>query len=826
MKTSSKTLIVSVLSVLLAAGAVWAGNGKLNATTKKFDLSISIRGDYTDAQIDTLKGQMQKASDIIADATDGQHRFGRIYVCNKSRGGKSADAWRVPGTATPRSSANIRGLGAAGLRMYLEDDLATSNANADGAHVIAHEFGHYGYGIYDEYCKNCTSAASTVGECLATAGTASLMENFWTRPISELCLSTNHDPDKDTDQSALNTKADGNPESAWETAKRHFPDLTIPAAATDAAPASEAIDWKVLKPETRLVLVIDRSGSMAGSRMQNAIAGGILFVNLLRNDDQIGVIDFDDTVTTDLPLTLADAAGKAAATGAIAALTDRGATAVWDGLAAGVALMNATADPACQMIIILLTDGEDNSSSTTQAAATQAAKDAGIVVHTIGLGSGADAGLIAAAAATNGKFFQVNDPGALGAVFGTLQAESSTDGGVITKALAPLPSGGTASTDTTLDLAGRATFVLSWNDPTADLDLTLTAPDGSSPARATSGGTTFSSAATYEFFIIDNAAAGTWKMNVAHVSGDDVEYAVQSFGDNANASLTANLDQPAGTLYTYPTPVIVHAQPVSTKPIVGASVTMLVKRPDGSDITVPLFDDGDNAMHGDMQAEDGVYSARFRRFSGDGVYSFLVSATTAGAMLHSGEGLMDFPTTGSIGVSGASNTAAPSFTRTTELTATVEDAPFVNTFTPTLDKARFDFRKAKKKKKKLVPQDVLTARGKLPSGVFVDLSSETLELALGSFAKTLAPGSFKLKGKKLVAKGPGFTLTLLPKTKPTGTALSGVETTWMLSAKLQNLAATKNPVLLTLFFDRSEGSLTKTFREIVKRGKRKRLQLP
>jgi hypothetical protein len=500
---------------------------------------------------------------------------------------------------------------------------------------------------------------------------------------------------------------------------------------------------------------------------------------------------------------------------------------VWDALAAGVGLMNATADPACQMIVILLTDGGDNSSATTREAATQAAKDAGIVVHTVGLGSGADsAGLIATAAATNGKFFQVDDPGALGAVFATLQAESSADGGVITKALAPLPGGASATTDTALDTAGRTTFVLSWNDATADLDLTLTAPDGSSPARATGAGVTFSESTTFEFFVLDNAAAGTWKMNVTNKSGGEVQYAVQSFAENANASLTANLDQPDGTLYTFPTPVIVSARPVSTKPIVGASVTMLVRRPDGTSITVPLFDDGDQATHGDMQAEDGTYSARFKRFSGDGVYSFLVTATTAGAMLHSGEGLMDFPTTGSIGTSGASSTAAPTFVRSTEVTATVENAPIVYVFTPTIDKARIDFKKAKKTKKRTIYQDTLTARGRFTPLFGVDLASETLELSLGSFSKTFAPGSFKVKGKKLVAKGPGYSVTLMQKTRTTIPVLASAETRFVLTAKKQNLAGTTNPVILSLFFDRSEGSLTKAFREVRKAGKLKRLQVP
>lgn len=821
MGTRLAVAIVVAVGLGVASPGV-AGTGRLNSTTKMFDVSVSVRANFSQAQLDTLKGLMQKASDLLGDATDNQHRLGKVYVCNNSRGGKNADVWRVTGTAGPRSSANIRGLGMAGLRVYLEDDIANSNANADGGHVIAHEFGHYAYGIYDEYCKNCTSAASTVGECLATAGTASLMENFWLRPISEFCVSTNHDPDKDTDQSALNTKADGTPESAWETAKRVFPDLTVPATPTDDAPASAAIDWQVLKPETRLVLVIDRSGSMAGDRIMNAIVGGQLFVDLLRDDDKVGVVDFDDMVTVDLPLTTADAAGKAAAKGAIGALTDRGATAIWDGLAAGVALMNATADPACQMIIILLTDGDDNSSSITFAAAAQAAKDAGIQVHTIALGSGADtSGMIATASATSGKFFQVNSPGMLAAVFATLQAESSTDGGVITKALAPIMQGESQAVAAPVEAGGRTTFLLSWDDASADLDLALKAPDGTAFARASAPGILFSTGPGYEFFLLDNAAPGTWTMTVngASVSGT-TQYAAQAFGENANASLAANLDR---SEYTYPEPVTVTATPVGAMPIVGAGVTVLVHRPgptsEGSVFPMTLFDDGDPA-HGDMQAEDGTYSARFRRFNGAGPYTFLVSANTAGGMLHSGEGLMDFPTTGQIGTSGASAVPANTFKRTTEVSAVVSGAPDVNVFTPTLDKARVDLRKPRRKKGRLIPQDSLVARGRFTLASTVNLAAEDTQVDLGAFSRLIPKGTFKTRGRKLVARGAGYRVTIMPGStaKPFNTIV--------IQASGQSLTATTNPVPFGLLFETNEGFATKTFKEIVKRGRRVRLVFP
>jgi calcium-activated chloride channel regulator 4 len=810
----------------LSAAPALAGSGYLNTTTKKFDVSVSVRGNFTNAQLDVLKGRIQKASDLLGDVTDDQHRLGRVYVCNNSRGGRNADIWRVPGTASPRSSANVRGLGTAGMHMFLEDDIATSNANADGGHVIAHEFGHYAYGVYDEYCNNCTSAASTVAECLATNGPASLMENFWLRPISEFCVSTNHDPDGDTDQTRLNKKADNTPESAWETAKRYFPDLTVPATPVNAAPASQAIDWQVLKPETRLVIIIDYSGSMAGDRLTYAKAGAQLFVQLLRDDDKIGVIAFDDAVSTLFPLSTATPANKVAAQAAIGGLVEDGATAVWDALQAGVGLMNPS-DPACQMIIILLTDGDDNSSAITQAAAAASARAAGIVVHAISLGSGADPGMVATANTTSGKFFQVNTPGQLAAVFATLQAESSTDGGIITKAQAPIQQGESVASDVKVENAGRTTFLVSWDDAADDLDLTVTAPDGSVLPRSSSPGIMFSEGPGYEFFLIDNAAAGTWKMAINAVSvGSTTNYALQAFGENSDASMAAMLDKPDGS-YTYPEPIIVHAMPVTIRPIVGATVSMLVTRADGSQMEQMLYDDGDVDGHGDMQAEDGTYSARFTRFSGSGTYSFIVSANTAGAMLHSGEGLSDFPVSGSIGASGASNVPAASFERSTEVTAMVGgDPPTIVQLSPfTLDKARVLLKKAKQKKGRTIYRDTMVARGTFQALTGVDLASEDVEVTIGPFSKVIPAGSFKVRGKKRVARGPGYRLTFVLPAPTSGTTILGL-TKFNLKVQKHDLSGFANPVPVSMLFQDDEGYLRKTFREKFKKGTRVRLVYP
>lgn len=347
----------------------FAGTGKI--VNSQFNLSVSVRYDATQARLDELKSKFEKASNLLFDATDGQHQLGTTLVCNNSRGGKNADIWILPGGdgTTKRSYVNIPipGLGAQGRGMHLYDfDLNTNNVNADGSHVIVHELGHYGYGIYDEYAgPDGPDPDSEVepAECIVdTTNPASLMDNFWIKPTSEFCVSSNHDHgllgDPDTLQSAHNTRSDGTPESSWETIKKYFPALNIPLLPENPPQVGPAtFQWKVLDPETRVILAIDRSGSMIGSRINNAKLGAKLFVDLVSPGDKIGVVSFSNAASTNYPLTKIANDSQITAKNVIDSLMASGATAMGSGLRTALNQILAAGEPGCQQVIILLSDG-------------------------------------------------------------------------------------------------------------------------------------------------------------------------------------------------------------------------------------------------------------------------------------------------------------------------------------------------------------------------------------------------------------------------------------------------------------------------------------
>lgn len=126
-------------------------------------------------------------------------------------------------------------------------------------------------------------------------------------------------------------------------------------------------------------LVIDRSGSMAGSRLTNAKAAANALVDELWQYQRSGLVSFSEYATTDQGLTLNHADTK----DAINALTAGGATSMDEGIT--MAHNNFLFGGGNQSMVVL---GDGASSGDPEAAATSAKND-GIRIFSIAVGSGA-----------------------------------------------------------------------------------------------------------------------------------------------------------------------------------------------------------------------------------------------------------------------------------------------------------------------------------------------------------------------------------------------------------------------------------------------------
>jgi hypothetical protein len=119
----------------------------------------------------------------------------------------------------------------------------------------------------------------------------------------------------------------------------------------------------------------------------------------------------------------------------------------------------------------------------------------------------------------------------------------------------------------------------------------------------------------------------------------------------------------------FPEPTVIQASPTfDGENVLGATVTGTVFRPSGPAVPVTLFDDG-LASHGDTTADDGVYSASFNAYDGDGTYTFEVAAENSTGTTFGGESLFS---------SAPSNSRSVSpFVRRASATAVVTGVPAV-----------------------------------------------------------------------------------------------------------------------------------------------------
>ena len=153
-------------------------------------------------------------------------------------------------------------------------------------------------------------------------------------------------------------------------------------------PVRMLVEKDLEKTNLAMVLVIDKSGSMSGNKIQLAKESAIASAEVLQPMDEIGVVAFDSQAKWIVEMTRASNIHQIARD--IATLEAGGGTHIYPGMKkAGEALDNIRAQ---QKLLIVLSDGHTTGNGHRRLAARLAAD--GITVSTVGIGDGADRELL------------------------------------------------------------------------------------------------------------------------------------------------------------------------------------------------------------------------------------------------------------------------------------------------------------------------------------------------------------------------------------------------------------------------------------------------
>lgn len=115
------------------------------------DLSISLYRNPDQLQRAAYEAIIGYFADGVFEQSNGAHKLGTVTIYTTNPGGGPTDIQWLP-DCWP--NAHIAGYGVRGLRVEMCDRFGGVDfleAQEDGGYVLAHEWGHYFYGLYDEY---------------------------------------------------------------------------------------------------------------------------------------------------------------------------------------------------------------------------------------------------------------------------------------------------------------------------------------------------------------------------------------------------------------------------------------------------------------------------------------------------------------------------------------------------------------------------------------------------------------------------------------------------------------------------------------------------
>lgn len=719
-----KKTILSTNTVLQGGTRPLAGD----ATTAVFDVVISLDADpqgdddasvvgTNDADQRAYEDRIKEFARAVFQSTNGAHKIGTVSIYRKGEQASRADVvWNENCASDKGPRASPSGRGVAGMHIWTCTQwpgAATSMPTPKGSgYTLAHEWGHFTYGVMDEYAQNqCKTPPCRESVPLGTdtAALPSIMNNQWAAATGSVPTGYSGSAADFLEFSTANIEpfvaastqtnaqkrvygADAwttmvrdpatDPKYSWLAGRTRYTVLSAPASPNwlVADNLANALDKLEIKWVTGQVtgLTLDRSGSMSGSPIANAKTAAKLLVDQLpEGSASVGIVSFSNSTTQDFPFTdiaSPDTAGvKTNAKAAINAVGASGGTALYDAMITTLRNLQAYAQATGTTrpgVVYVLTDGQDNASSATEAQVIDAYRAAKVPIVSFAYGSFAPTGtLLNMANGTGGAFF--SSPTTLPDIQSALlSAESAFGSNLLAASATPEVSGGATQTvGVTVDSTmADARIIASYTGAMGDVAVTLLLPDGRTADKAfTCTGATSCSLVLDSAFLAANGR-GAYKVFLDNRTGSARKVNVLSSGAPATGTpYNIAVDFSARTV-AYPADLALRATVSRGAALAGLEVSATITDPSGALSTVRLLDDG---KYADKIANDGTYTASIP-YRADGVYAAVVTASNAaGTGRTTGEGV-----SASLGEDGrafvfSGEAVTENFSRAASLSATV-----------------------------------------------------------------------------------------------------------------------------------------------------------
>ena len=640
---------------LASANIALAGSSALTRFENgAFDIVMSM--DYTpDA---TGKTNIETLLNITAKdiyrMTEGTHHIRRFYIYTPDRDTGATRQWdkadiRFKSTPnTVEGYAQLNGFLKAGKYIYIDEDLTPAWSIGDTGNAIAHEMGHYIYGLYDEYKVNRGLANELIKGQPHKNDTPK--DTIMNHHNSFQRLSVSDDYPVGARETAQWRMYE---ESAWgvltqppsldsvwsfftssylgmETDRYHFTDLDNMIEPFSAArltqPTNNPAPEIIWMEGSEACIIIDRSGSMlTDGKIVQAKSGAKSYLDKLKvtgsNRDYAAVVSFSNSVSTVKPLTQLTATIKNEFKTAIDTLSANGGTAIGSALRSGLNILSASTRKGTFKYIILLTDGQNTSGESPTGAILTDLKNANIPVYCIGLGSGADMSTLnLIARATNGKSYFASSGSTLNSVYSDIQSHVADDVLISWEKENLNLSRNTKLTTVRVDASANSVVFSSAYPIDETATMNLTDPNGIIVMDGDPG-VSCDTETGYISCRVDNPVAGDWQQQIEINSfdvGDEGEVILEA---KSNSEFRAQVEVKGGT---YPEPIIIQASASRDFPITGLNATCKFTHTDPSSVkttgSVDLFDDG---APPDREADDGFYTGVLTDYQ-NGEYDFNV----------------------------------------------------------------------------------------------------------------------------------------------------------------------------------------------------------